>query len=782
MKKIGKNRRFIWSLAAVLALSLLSPEALAKDTGGSGTKEDPYRISTAEELTAVREDLDAFYILEADIDLSGYEDWIPIGTFMPMEEGSETPDPAYAFTGSFDGSGHKVTGLSIVQPEGMLLGLFGCVSEGTVANLTIAGAEIQGNSMAAAAIGYVHRATVDNVDVEDSEVAGKNTEELPANMVACVVAAGMESTLIDCDVKDSRVVLDGGLGSAISQVTHDAGLVGGGLEAGSMRGCTVSGSSVQAGDNCMGIGGLSGCAMSFTSVEACSVQNTNVAVGDNAQLTGGLLGYTGAEEDAPTAITGCTVTDSKVVSGKNAYRVGGMLGGGFYFTEYKAYFPTPVSYAVDDSCAIEGTSVTAGAGSLAIGMVAGHSYVSSIDAAVSNTSVCVDETETEDPPACGVEETDKSKLLYEVADTYQQLFEGATFLPTYDHYWHDYSAAIVGEDNAEVAVEMLKRSIGGTIYGLDAEDAYTANPEATQFFCGFTNNLSIIAFHGARISGYTEDGTVVFSHTYEYLQEGGLYGPDPAGGEEDVMYMPMTIFQSTNEESGDFTYFALCGDTPDTTYHIEFRYGADLDALQKYNEGQYAYWLAAGIPTSALMDEGDTLISKAIELFCTENLTAEEKTEEEPGKETIFFTDVPAWAEDAVQYVCTTGLMAGEGDQFHADSTVTGKDLTGALEVLCGKEVLSAPAEDPLTREATVAALYRCALEENMAVEVSGSLSAFSDAVDVRAEAMDAMCWAVGSGLIAGVGGDQLHPQAVTTRAQLAVMLARFCENTVNAK
>ena len=59
-------------------------------------------------------------------------------------------------------------------------------------------------------------------------------------------------------------------------------------------------------------------------------------------------------------------------------------------------------------------------------------------------------------------------------------------------------------------------------------------------------------------------------------------------------------------------------DTNTTTYHIEFRYGSDLDALGQYDAGPYAYWLASGIST----DYDQTMIENCIELFCTENLSA----------------------------------------------------------------------------------------------------------------------------------------------------------------
>ena len=61
----------------------------------------------------------------------------------------------------------------------------------------------------------------------------------------------------------------------------------------------------------------------------------------------------------------------------------------------------------------------------------------------------------------------------------------------------------------------------------------------------------------------------------------------------------------------------IAPDTNDTTYHIELRYGSDLEVLGKYDEGDYAYWLGSGIST----DYDQTMVENCIELFCKENLS-----------------------------------------------------------------------------------------------------------------------------------------------------------------
>ena len=105
---------------------------------GSGTKTDPYQISTADQLKLFRDIVNgsngqtqnrgAYAVLTADIDLNN-EPWTPIG-----------PDRDSAYTGTFDGQGHTVRNLSVtvnVQPG--RAGLFGCVKDGTIRKLTVAG-------------------------------------------------------------------------------------------------------------------------------------------------------------------------------------------------------------------------------------------------------------------------------------------------------------------------------------------------------------------------------------------------------------------------------------------------------------------------------------------------------------------------------------------------------------------------------------------------------------------------------------------------------------------
>lgn len=95
--------------------------------GGRGTPFDPFRISNADQLDHVRYNLDAFFVLQNDIDLlASSDDWQPIG------------DADQPFRGCFDGQGYRVAGLTINQTvaDAQYFGLFG-YSSGMICNLQL---------------------------------------------------------------------------------------------------------------------------------------------------------------------------------------------------------------------------------------------------------------------------------------------------------------------------------------------------------------------------------------------------------------------------------------------------------------------------------------------------------------------------------------------------------------------------------------------------------------------------------------------------------------------
>ena len=202
------------------------------------------------------------------------------------------------------------------------------------------------------------------------------------------------------------------------------------------------------------------------------------------------------------------------------------------------------------------------------------------------------------------EAAEAAALLENIKGTYEPLFPVIT-KPEYDQIWLDPCVAAMGEENGPMVAEMLKAACNGTIYGQEAIDAYGDGSNGAQFDCLFINGVSTLTFDGNKISGADENGNQVFSHEYTYVSKLLLAG-----------MMEGYLYETADEDAGEFKYFYMMPDTPATTYHLEFRYGSNVEDLAKYNEGPYAYWLAAGFP----VDADEEMIKNVITLFCEENL------------------------------------------------------------------------------------------------------------------------------------------------------------------
>ena len=108
---------------------------------------------------------------------------------------------------------------------------------------------------------------------------------------------------------------------------------------------------------------------------------------------------------------------------------------------------------------------------------------------------------------------------------------------------------------------------------------------------------------GSTITGLDEQGREIFSHSYKAMNLDNENG--------------FIFYESEDPDSGEFTYFAFSPDTMATTYHLEFRYAENLNDLQSWFEGDYAYWNASAIAENY---DQETL-KNVITLFATENLS-----------------------------------------------------------------------------------------------------------------------------------------------------------------
>lgn len=195
--------------------------------------------------------------------------------------------------------------------------------------------------------------------------------------------------------------------------------------------------------------------------------------------------------------------------------------------------------------------------------------------------------------------------LVSISGTYVELFPELS-KEEYRSIWLAATTPLVGEENASDATDMLLGMCMAEPYGPEAAEKYAADPESMAFNCYFLGGVEKFVMDGHTITGLDEQGQTVFSHVY-----------NPLALENENGFI---FYQSEDENSGEFTYFAFSPDTMETTYHLEFRYAEALSDLQSWFEGNYAYWNAAGIAENYDLETMNNVIA----LFATENLSAEE--------------------------------------------------------------------------------------------------------------------------------------------------------------
>ena len=320
--------------------------------GGTGTAEDPWQISTAEQLYRIHDDLTAHYILIADIDLSAYENWTPIGAFQSLSdapEDAEVPHPDYAFTGTFNGDGHTISNLTVSSDAPMGAGLFGCAA-GTengaayIRSFTLKNVNVSGFYLVGGAVGLQFM----NCPVSDIHLVGENTLT-GMQGIGGIVGTGFD--LISNCSATADIVVQGDDGAC-------AGLIAGGTTMSSVKNCEVTGGKITADGNATwGFGALCGAPWGAAEITDCKVSGTVITVsGENNRLVGGLVGFGGTyDPTAPAQITGCTVEDVTIIVSETTDSVGGLIGAGKEMMEGSEVMS---SFKISD-CVVSG-SITGG--------------------------------------------------------------------------------------------------------------------------------------------------------------------------------------------------------------------------------------------------------------------------------------------------------------------------------------------------------------------------------------------------------------------------------------
>ena len=310
----------------------------------------------------------------------------------------------------------------------------------------------------------------------------------------------------------------------------------------------------------------------------------------------------------------------------------------------------------------------------------------------------------------------------------------------------------------------------------------------------------------ATITATTQDGN--YTASCEVLvnsdtSNGGAYHPE-AGSSSSSSSNRYEITKPSDVENGSIKVSdskAEKGDTvtitvtPDEGYELDELavYDEDGDEIDLEDEGDGEYTFK--------MPEGDVEIEVSFAAVEDETVKAN-------------FADVAAdaWYADAIQYVFENGMMSGTSettfspnlpttrgmivtilyrlenepavtgttaftdvaaDQYYADAVA----WAAQNGIVAGIDATTFAPNKAITREQMAAILYRYAQFKDYDVSAKADLSVYTDAASVGAYATDAMAWANGAQLITGTSATTLSPAGNATRAQVAAILMRFCEN-----
>ena len=176
------------------------------------------------------------------------------------------------------------------------------------------------------------------------------------------------------------------------------------------------------------------------------------------------------------------------------------------------------------------------------------------------------------------------------------------------------------------------------------------------------------------------------------------------------------------------------------------------------------------------------------------------------------FNDVSGWAEEAILYVYEKGLMNGVGNgRFDPKGTLNRAALVTILYRLEGKPAVSSEnpftdiaegqwyteavlwaaekgivegygngkfgPKDDITRQQAVTILKRYSQYKGLNTAAEADLSVFEDAGKVSNWAVDAVKWAVSTGLMKGRSETVFAPAGNASRQEAATILMRYLEN-----
>ena len=801
---------------------------------GSGTESDPYIIPDLEMLEFYRDMINAegdskynsaHYKLTANINLGGEENpWTPIGS-----------NKDHAFTGTFDGDGHTISGLYINNGDSVYAGLFGYVGRGgMIRDLTVEG-EI----------------TVSGLDLCVGGIAG---------FVRSSGQVGM-SVLTDNDDSETGIIYC--ISNVTINVTYNdsSGLSVGGI-VGSCGGATISGCK-NCGDvsvvgtresDIVNIGGIVGYS-GFSTLSNCS--NTGAVSVQDADYVyaGGVVGYNNEYSD----VSNCYNTGAVSVQNVEEATLGGVVG-----YNYDDESTVSNCYNTGDVSAEKTLGINAGG-------VVGENSSGSIISSYNTGDLTAENVEEVD--AGGVVGLNNDGTVGSCYNTGEISAENVEYAS---------AGGVVGLVNRRGTVGNCYNTgdVSAKASSVDSEGdelppvmaggvaGYKDSGDVTCCYYLEQGNLPGIGYGGHSDDDASPLTKEQFADTYSFTDwnfidtwtiadMGGFERPVLRDNRETAVAYTVTVNGSYAGETGAGSYLAgenvtvRAGERAGYSFAGWTAEGVDLADESAENvtftmpandvtlTAEWDYIVTPGDPTyRPIIDEpenggvttspsrpeaGDTVTVnpepdegyEVDEIIVTDkdgnpvevtrNPDGSYSFTQPEGAVTIEVTFRPAsglpftdvaegdWFYDYVEYVYANGLMDGTSDTtFEPNANMTramvwailarieGETVTGASWVETAREWAMASgvsdgtdADGYVTREQLATMLWRYAGEPAS----DYSLSAFTDAGSVSGYAATAMAWAVEHGIITGVTDTTIEPQGTATRAQCAAMLMRFVEN-----
>ena len=818
------NRWTTTLLTTALCAALLCVGASAAGTADNDTT-NVIQIGSAEDLAKIGQDgnypLSGSYLLTADIDLggSGGSQWTPIGTF------------STSFTGTFNGGGYTISGLHIDNTNSDYQGLFGYVGiGGTVQNLTVSGT-VSGDHYVGGVVGY-NAGTVENC-ANTSDVTGTgsgnyiyvggvvgdnnggtvtncyNTGSVSGNNQVGGVAGYNTSTVTNCYYLDTTAST--GIGSNSGTATNVTSKTSPQFSSGEVAWRLQNGQAE-------GSGQVWGQTIGTDTAPVFTTDGSKQVI----QLT---MQYNPIEGGNPVPIG----------DGYDYYNTDDFLNGswslryelpdtfegipqGMTVDYWTLASSSPVSsepgmvFQINSDAILTATLTKATIPATGVTLSPATLFLRPEDAAALTATVTPNDTTdsltwtSSDPTVATVDQNGAVTAVApgQATITAQAGTASATctvtvtrpYTPPVNPNPQPEGPSTGGAEGWDGIQEEIASAQPGQEIVIDMGETTEVPAEIFQEAAG--KDVTIVFDLGSGLS-WTLSG--------QNLQPGTEFTDLNLGVDLGTDSIPGNVFNAITGEIST-VQLTLAHDGP---FGFTMTLTAPLgEANAHYWANLYHYDEAAGslaFETAAVIGEDGT-VSLSFSHASQFAIVIDDHSH------AMAFTDVGEsdWFYDAVAYAYRAGLMDGVGEGLFSPGTPTTRaqlvtilyrlegqpEVTGDLpfsdvedgtwytdaviwaaanDIVNGIGDNQFGPENTLTREQLVTMLYRYAQNKGYDVTASADLSGYPDAGQIQDYAQPAMAWAVAENIIQGMEDGTLKPAGNASRAQIATILMRFCED-----